>query len=352
MTEAIVKPHIVAFEVTDRCILRCRHCRAAASNSPSHDPLDTAACKKIIDGLAAYTKCVLIFTGGEPIMRGDIIELIHYSKTKGLRPVMATCGYHINPQTAARLKEAGLLSFSFSLDGKEAASHDAFRQVPGAFDMTLKAVDVARQANIRFQFNTTLTKLNAPDMEAIAELAVRQGASCWNPFILVPVGRANEIRDLLFSPEEYEALLHRLAEIRNNLKIEFRLTCGPQFARVARQKQLPAAQSVNGCLAATDFAFISHTGCVQTCGFLDLSAGSLPENDFDFGRIWKTSDLLCSLRRYDQYKGACRSCGFLRMCRGCRARAQAVYGDYLQQDPICRLACAHKTESSQKCGEL
>jgi MoaA/NifB/PqqE/SkfB family radical SAM enzyme len=135
--------------VTDRCILRCRHCRAAASDSPSPDPLDTAACKKIIDGLAAYTKCVLIFTGGEPMMRGDIIELIHYSKTKGLRPVMATCGYHINPRRPHGLRR-GPVVFFFSLDGKEAASHDAFRQVPGAFDMTLKAVDVARQANIRF----------------------------------------------------------------------------------------------------------------------------------------------------------------------------------------------------------
>jgi len=338
MNSAIVKPRIVAFEVTDRCLLKCRHCRAAASDNDRPDPLDTSAAKRIMDGLAAYTRCVLIFTGGEPMMRPDIFELIRYSRTVGLRPVMATCGSHLNSQSAAQLKEAGLLSFSFSLDGMNADTHDAFRRVPGAFAATMRAVDEARRAGIRFQFNTTLTRLNIDQMDAIAALAVEQGASCWNPFILVPVGRAAGIRDLLFSPQEYELLLERLAEIKNSLSIDLRLTCGPQFARVTRRKKIKGAETVPGCLAASEFAFIGHRGQVQTCGFLDIPAGSLPENDYDFGRVWETSPLLCRIRDRSQYKGACRSCGFLDVCRGCRARAHAIYGDCLQQDPICRLA--------------
>lgn len=338
MTAPIVKPRIVAFEVTDRCILKCRHCRAAASDTAQRDPLDTDAAKKIMDGLAACTKCVLIFTGGEPMMRNDIYELIRYSRSIGLRPVMATCGSHINPDSAAQLKDAGLLSFSFSLDGMDAETHDAFRRVPGAFDTTMRAVGEARRIGIRFQFNTTLTRLNVDQMDRIAALAVENGACCWNPFILVPVGRASEIKELLFSPEQYESLLERLAEIKTTLGIDVRLTCGPQFARVARRKNVQNAESVNGCLAAAEFAFISHRGHVQTCGFLEISAGSLPENGYDFRRIWENSPLLRSIRDRRQYKGACRSCGFLDVCRGCRARAQAIYGDYLEQDPICRLA--------------
>jgi radical SAM protein with 4Fe4S-binding SPASM domain len=336
MNRPVVKPRIVAFEVTDRCVLKCRHCRAAASDTDQSDPLDTAAAKRIINGLAAYTKCVLIFTGGEPMMRGDICDLIRYSRTVGLRPVMATCGSHINSESVARLKDAGLLSFSFSLDGMDAETHDAFRRVPGAFDMTMNAVGQASRAGIRFQFNTTLTKLNIAQMDRIAELAVQKGASCWNPFILVPVGRAAEIRELLFSPQEYEAVLERLADIKNRLGIDLRLTCGPQFARVARQKNISGAETVKGCLAASEFAFISHRGDVQTCGFLEISAGSLPENDYSFGRIWENSPLLNRIRDRGRYKGACRVCGYLDVCRGCRARAQAIYGDCLEQDPICR----------------
>ena len=335
MSDGFPKPRIVAFEVTDRCVLKCRHCRAAATEA-GVDPLDTDACKNILRGLADYNKCIVIFTGGEPMMRDDLIELVAYCRAIGLRAVMATCGYHLTAETVSQLKDAGLLSISFSLDGKDAATHDAFRQVPGAFEMTLRAVERVRECGMRFQFNTTLTTLNAGQIDAIAQLAVDQGADCWNPFVLVPVGRGDEIRDLLLAPDAYEAVLEHLATLKSNLPIDFRLTCGPQFARVARQQKIPNADTVPGCLAATDFAFISHRGDVQTCGFLDISAGNLLENEFDFGRVWEGSDLLNSLRDHDNYKGACGACGYLPVCRGCRARAKAVSGDYLSTDPICQ----------------
>ncbi|MHC5082850.1 MAG: radical SAM protein [Planctomycetota bacterium] len=343
MSVEIVKPRIVAFEVTDRCVLKCRHCRAAAMEA-GVDPLDTDACKHILKGLADYSKCVVIFTGGEPMMRDDLIELIGYSRSIGLRPVMATCGYHLTEQTLADLKEAGLLSISFSLDGKDAATHDAFRKVDGAYDMTLKAVGLTKEIGMRFQFNTTLTKLNAEQMDDIAQLAVEQGASCWNPFILVPVGRGDGIRDLLFEPNEYEAVLEKLAAMRENLPIELRVTCGPQYARIIRQQKQPDAEMVPGCLAATSFAFISHRGDIQTCGFLEINAGNLLENDYDFGRIWESSELLKNLRDHSLYKGACGSCGYLATCRGCRARGQAVCGDYLANDPICKISLARQKE--------
>ncbi|MHC4553561.1 MAG: radical SAM protein [Planctomycetota bacterium] len=348
MIQGLRKPRIVAFEVTDRCVLKCRHCRAAAMET-GVDPLDTQDCKSVLKGLAEYNKCVIIFTGGEPMMRDDLIELVAYSRSVGLRPVMATCGYHLNEDFLKQLREAGLLSISFSLDGKDAATHDVFRQVPGAFDMTLKAVSLVRDMGMRFQFNTTLTTLNVSQIDSIAALAVEQGADCWNPFILVPVGRGDEIRDLLLSPAEYEAVLENLSVMRTNLPIELRLTCGPQFARVTRQQKAPDAERVPGCLAATGFAFISHRGDIQTCGFLEITAGNLVENGFDFGAIWESSDLLNSLRDPASYKGGCGACGYVQTCRGCRARAKAMTGDYLAADPICKIAQAfdRKMEDGQ-----
>lgn len=336
MTESIVKPQVAAFEVTGRCPLKCRHCRAAAV-ADGGDPLDTQACKNILKGLAEYTRCVLIFTGGEPMMRDDIFELVAYSRSLGLRPVMATCGDRLDREAMVRLKEAGLLSFSFSLDGPDAAAHDAFRQSSGAFALVMNAVGLAKSLDIRFQINTTLTRLNARSIDAIAELAISLGAACWNPFVLVPVGRGEAIRELLFEPLEYEDVLERLAILKGTLPIDLRVTCGPQFARMARQKKVPGADKVPGCLAATEFVFISRTGDIQTCGFLEQSAGNLVAEGFDFGRIWEQSPLLCGLRDHSKYEGACGSCGYLDVCRGCRARALSVRGGVFAEDPICRL---------------
>lgn len=336
MASSIVKPSVTAFEVTGRCPLKCRHCRAAAVTE-GVDPLDTAACKAILKGLADYTRCVLIFTGGEPMMRDDIFELVSYSRSLGLRPVMATCGDRLDHEAMVRLKDAGLLSFSFSLDGPDAATHDAFRQSNGAFALVMNAVRMAKSVGLRFQINTTLTRLNVRSINAIAGLAVSLGAACWNPFVLVPVGRGEAIRELLFDPIEYEDVLEQLAVLKTSLPIDLRLTCGPQFARVARQKKIPHSDRVSGCLAATEFVFISRTGDIQTCGFLEQSAGNLVAEGFDFSRIWENSPLLCGLRDYANYEGACGNCGYLPVCRGCRARALTVCGRVYAEDPICRL---------------
>jgi len=333
----IVKPRIVAFEVTQRCPLACAHCRAAAAEDKS-DYLSTGQCKSILKSVADFNKCVVILTGGEPMERPDIYELIEYSQSLGLRTVMATCGYHFADDAASKLKQAGIIALSFSLDGATADTHDAFRQTAGAFDTAIAAIEKTRSAGIRFQINTTITKHNIAQVPAIAALAEKLGAYCFNPFILVPVGRGDEIRDLILSPAEYEKLLHDLADLKNKSPIELRVTCGPQFARICRQKKLTDADKVKGCLAATEFAFISAHGDVQTCGFLDISAGNLVENGFDFADIWLNSKFLNDLRTLSEYKGACSACAYLAVCRGCRARAYSMLGDYLGQDPICKLA--------------
>lgn len=337
MSDAITRPRIVAFEVTRRCPLHCRHCRAGADMS-TPEALSTDDCVRVIRSLAEYNACVVILTGGEPLARPDLFEILERSADTQVKFSLATCGYFLDETTARRLKDLGVIFLSFSLDGANEEAHDAFRGEAGAYAAMMKGIEAARAAGLRFQINTTVTKLNVGQVGQIAEQAVRLGAVCWNPFILVPVGRGEEIRDLLLEPQEYEKLLEELAEMKDCLPVELRLTCGPQFARVARQKKVKHAEKVKGCLAAADFAFISYRGDVQTCGFLETSAGNLVENGFRFDRIWNESPYLNSLRDLDRYEGACGSCGYLPVCRGCRARALAMNGSCLGEDPICKLA--------------
>ena len=330
------KPRLIAFEVTRRCRFNCRHCRADAGPGGSEKELTTEQCKRTLASIAQFNKCVIILTGGEPTERGDIYELIRYGRELGLRMVMATCGYNINDESVAKLKEAGILALSFSLDGATAESHDTFRQTEGAFDLAVKAAKTARKAGIRFQINTTITKSNVTEVAMIAELSEKLGAYCFNPFILVPTGRGRKIADEIFEPQEYERLLRELLKMKLESKIEVRVTCGPQFARICKQENLKeSAGRANGCMGGRGFGFISYCGDVQTCGFLDISAGNLIENDFDFGRIWLESEFLNEIRNLSAYKGKCRICEYVGLCGGCRARAYAMSGDYLAVDPVC-----------------
>ncbi|MFQ6036709.1 MAG: radical SAM protein [Sedimentisphaerales bacterium] len=329
------KPRLIAFEVTRRCQFNCLHCRANAGDNGDEE-LTTKQCKKILSSVAKFNKCVIILTGGEPMERSDIYELIRYGRKRGLRMVMATCGYLLGDQSMAKLKDAGVLALSLSLDGSSAETHDKFRQAEGAFDAVIKAAEIARQAGMRFQINTTICEINIDEVAGIVELAKRLGAYCFNAFILVPTGRGEEIAEEILDPIRYEILLNELLRLKLDSAIEVRVTCGPQFARVceqARAKRL--IDSVNGCMGGRGFGFISYCGDVQTCGFLDISAGNLVENGFNFRKIWLSSKLLQNVRDLSSYQGKCGTCRYLSLCGGCRARAYAVCGDYLAADPIC-----------------
>jgi radical SAM protein with 4Fe4S-binding SPASM domain len=330
------KPRLIAFEVTRRCRYACRHCRANACPEAGDQELSTEQCKRILSAVARFSKCTLILTGGEPMERGDIYKLISYGSKRRLRMVMATCGYLIDDDSIIKLKEAGVLALSFSLDGSSAQTHDKFRGAKGAFDAVLSAAEVASRTGVRFQINTTISKINVEEVIGIAELARRLGAYCFNPFILVPTGRGVEIEDAILDPVQYEALLGELLRIKIKGKIELRVTCGPQFSRVCQQaKKRHLVEDVSGCMGGRGFGFISYKGDVQTCGFLDVPAGNLIENDFDFRNIWLESEFLESIRDRSSYKGDCAGCHYIGVCGGCRARALTMCGDYLAGDPIC-----------------
>ena len=330
------KPRLLALELTRRCRFNCRHCRANADPSTRSEEMTTGQWKKILDSIAAYEKCVVIMTGGEPMEREDIYELIAYGRALGLRVVMATCGYAVDDASIAALREAGVMALSFSLDGATPETHDAFRRTDGAFDAVIRAAGAAQRAGLRFQINTTITRSNLVEVPAIADLARRIGAYCWNPFILVPTGRGEEIATELLEPKEYATLLADLLKLKAESPIELRVTCGPQYARLYRENQPKGTGGhVSGCMGGRGFGFISHCGDIQTCGFLDISAGNLVDEDYDFGKLWDESPFLNEIRDLPSYRGKCGRCAYLRICGGCRARAYAMTGDYLAEDPIC-----------------
>lgn len=329
------KARLIAFEVTRRCRFNCLHCRADAG-ADGEQELSTAQCKKILRAVARFSKCVIILTGGEPMERKDIYELVQYGRKAGHRMVMASCGYPIDEDSLAKLKEAGLLALSFSLDGASAETHDKFRRAEGAFDAVIRAAGLARRAGVRFQINTTLCKTNIDEVAGITELAKKLGAYCFNAFILVPTGRGKNMADEILDPLQYEVLLNELLRLKLESEIEVRVTCGPQFARICEQSRAKRLiNGVNGCMGGRGFGFISYRGDVQTCGFLDISAGNLLENGFNFKKIWLESDFLNEIRDLSSYTGKCGQCDYLTQCGGCRARAYAVSGDYLGDDPVC-----------------
>jgi radical SAM protein with 4Fe4S-binding SPASM domain len=326
------KPRIVAFEVTRRCKMSCVHCRASAEADFDSD-LATLQCKQIIKAVADYNRCVFIFTGGEPLERSDIFELLDYAGSLGLVTSIATSGYDLDEQKARYLKKLGVVTLSFSLDSDNANIHNAFRRTADAYERTLAAVENAKAAGLKFQINTTVTKLNIDKLSILAEWAEKAGAYCFNPFMFVPAGRGQNALNIALTPKEYEKALRIVADLKMSHKIDVRFTCAPRFAVMLREYYPDAKKKVYGCLAGNDFAFITYKGDLQTCGFLKIPAGNILRSG-SFGKVWEQSELLNAVRRRE-FNGKCGGCKYVRVCGGCRARAFTMTGDVLGSDPLC-----------------
>ena len=209
-----------------------------------------------------------------------------------------------------------------------------FSGVEDAFEKTLTGLQHAKNAGISFQINTTVSKHNVDELEEIFNLAVRLGAITFDVFLLVPIGRGAALKHLELSPEIYEKTLNRIADIADKASIRVKTTCAPHYSRIQRQKEKKTnAYMGNGCMAGREFVFISHRGIVQPCGFLDLPCGNLRESTFK--EIYEKSEIFLNLRKVDDYNGKCGVCEFRFVCGGCRARAYAHSGDYLDEEPFC-----------------
>ena len=322
---------MVAWELTRNCNLDCLHCRARAGVGPFDNELSFDECARIIDDIAAFSSPTIIFTGGEPLLRPDIYRIIEYASSKGLRAVTALNGTLVTPGVAHKLKEAGILRVSMSMDGKDREAHDAFRRVSGSFDAVMRSAAIFRNAGLPFQINTTVTRLNSTDLADIYALVRGIGAAAWHIFLLVPVGRGEGLKGEELSAAMYEDVLNWLYEREEEGKIEMKVTCAPHYYRIVKERG--GVPKSAGCLAGKSFLFISHTGVAQPCGYLELPCGDVRKEGVR--KVWEGSQEFARIRDVRAYKGKCGSCRYLAICGGCRARALELKGDLLEAEPYC-----------------
>lgn len=345
-------PRLIFWEVTKGCNLRCIHCRASATELCSPDDLNTEEAETIINSITEYAKPILIFSGGEPLFRRDIFHLASYATTRGLKVALATNGTLINKEVAEKIKNSGIRRVSISLDGAKASTHDTFRAIPGSFDMAIRGFMNLKEIGMSVQINTTITRMNAHELPDIYDICLKLKADALHIFMLVPVGCGVNIADDQMLPaEEYERLLNWFYDKDREGLIELKATCAPHYFRIMRQRRkegerLPPSHErqrstvsdglhsvTRGCLAGTGVCFISHKGEVFPCGYLPVTAGDLKKESFK--EIWEKSPVFNSLRNPSLLKGKCGMCEYKFICEGCRARAYAATGDYLEEEPYC-----------------
>lgn len=338
-------PRLIFWELTKKCNLTCQHCRAEAADQEFTGELSLGQITSIIDDIVSFAQPILILTGGEPLFRDDIFEIARYGKDKGLHIALATNGTLINENIAEEIRKSGIERVSISIDGKDATTHDDFRGIPGSFEAALNGARLLKTAGVDFQFNTTITRRNVDDIEAILHLAEEKGATALHIFMLVPVGCGVQLaKSDMISSEKYEAVLNWFYENTKNTNLEFKATCAPHYYRIIRQRAREEGRTVRfetdglaavsrGCLAGSGVCFISHRGEVQPCGYLPLVAGNLL--DSSFRDIWNNSDLFAELRDLNNLKDKCGICNYKSFCAGCRARAYHATGDYLTEEPYC-----------------
>jgi heme b synthase len=340
----MLKPSLrmIAWELTRSCNLNCLHCRAAAGRGPYAGELTTEECFQFIDEVAAFSKPVLILTGGEPLLREDIFDIASYGTRKGLRVVMAVNGTLLSAEKAQAAKQAGIQRVSISLDGATAEAHDLFRGVTGAFAGAMEGISHLKEAGLAFQINTTVTKRNLGEIENILQLAMEVGAAAHHIFLLVPTGRGRELAHEGVTPEEYEQTLSWFAEQDGNVPIQLKATCAPQYYRIIHQQgktkdRVRQGEDLHtftrGCLGGISFCFVSHQGDVQPCGYLETIGGNIRERSFQ--EIWAKAEVFQRLRDVSNLSGKCGRCSYRMVCGGCRARGYSLHGDYLAEEPLC-----------------
>jgi len=352
-------PFTIAWEVTRACAFACVHCRADAQHTRDPRELTTEEGHHLLDRFKEFGSPIVVFTGGDPMMRRDLFELIHYATELGLRASLTPTATAL--PTLERLNkamEAGVRRIALSLDAPSPEVHDAFRQVPGSWERTMKILRNAHSVGLSAQINTTVTKFNVhllPDMVRFVE---EVGAVQWSVFFLVPTGRG-QIQHMI-SPEEHERVFHWLFDLSQRGTFDIKATAAPMYRRVAieRKRQLPPPDGrgvggeteisfqgagfqyadglnrpVKGVNDGRGFLFISHIGEIMPSGFLPVSAANLRE--VDVVETYRHHPLFRDLRDPDKLKGRCGRCKYKVVCGGQRGRAYALTGDYLESDPAC-----------------
>lgn len=322
---------IISWNTTNACNMYCDHCYRDAG-CKADEELNTQEAKTLLDQIAKAGFKIMIFSGGEPLMRPDILELVEHATARGLRSVFGTNGTLITVEMAKRLKAAGAMGMGISLDSLDVAKHNEFRKFPNAWEGAVQGMRNCRQVGLPFQIHTTIMEWNVHEIEAMTDFAVAEGAMAHHFFFLVPTGRATSIEMESLRAHAYEDALTRIMKKQQEVKIELKPTCAPQFMRIADQMGMKLRFG-RGCLAGTSYCIISPKGKVQPCAYLNIPLGDVRETPFD--EIWRNSPVLNELRTL-KYKGGCGTCKYKQACGGCRARAAYYHdGDYMAEEPWC-----------------
>lgn len=337
------RPQVVSWNVTQACNLRCPHCYLGAARRAARE-LDTEEGLALIDELAALGTELLILTGGEPLLRRDLLALARHAAARGLMVVVGTNGTLLKTQTALVLKDSGVRGVGISLDSLEARKHDAFRGIRGAWSKALRALDACLGAGLEVAVQTSVLPMNHEEVPRIAEFARERGARAFNAYFLVCTGRGETLTDI--TPSEHEALLRELIAIQARYSGEqhrfmVRAKCAPHVKRLAREGlergDLDAAAAVMllagaGCPAGRNYLRVGPEGEVTPCPYLPVALGNVRRQPL--AEIWRDAEPLPQLRRLE-LNGRCGACEFKEPCGGCRARAFAACGDPLAEDPWC-----------------
>ncbi|MDD5082989.1 MAG: radical SAM protein [Dehalococcoidales bacterium] len=332
-------PSHPVWEMTRACNLNCIHCHVSGSTTGSE--LTTGEAKHLLDELAGVREFrMMAFTGGEPLLRSDLYELLAYSRALGFTNTIATNATLVDDRVAERLRDCGTVIAAVSLDGNP-ETHDMVRNTPGAFAATVKGMQALRRAGIVLHINITVMEHNVSQMDWLMARADSLGASLILVYQLVPVGRGLAIKEAALDKKANEWLVRFLNQSQARTRGIIEPVAGPQYWPFLLKKSGISAgplfslakQVFHGCAAGRGFVYIKPDGQVWPCPFIPVSCGDL--HQAAFSDIWATAPVLKNLRARQRLKGSCGECTYQSLCGGCRGRAWVASGDYLAEDPAC-----------------
>jgi radical SAM protein with 4Fe4S-binding SPASM domain len=347
MNHDFARPYVVSWNLTYRCNLACEHCYLDAGPKPlvgtenfaDRSELGTEECFKVIDEIASFApECLTILTGGEPLLRRDILEIVRRASERGLWVVVGTNGVRITENVARHLSEAGARGLSLSLDALDPERHDHFRKVRGAWHNTVEGAEILNRTGLPFIVQTTAGSHNLNELEAIADFAHdRLAAKVWNLYFLVPTGRGQFVSDM--TPAQYDEVLASLYRIQRKYdrRMLVNAKCAPHYIKTMLENGLPPARTYSGgaggCPAGTHYMGIRPNGDVTPCPYLPVFAGTL--RTASLADLWTSSALFNDIRRRSSLGGRCGECEMNGHCGGCRARAYGMTADLMAEDPLC-----------------
>lgn len=335
-------PLLLFWETTRACDLACAHCRACAQ--PDRDPreLSTQEGRRLLEDAAAMGVGLVVLTGGDPAKRPDLPELVAHGDALGLRMALTPSATPLVTEGwLEELRDAGLARIAISVDGATPETHDAFRKVEGTYARSMSILEAARRLGLTTQVNTTVSTRNIHELPALAQTLTELDIELWSVFFVVPTGRADD--SLLLDPDEAERVLEWLADLLPQVTYDIKTTAAPHFRRVLLRRRHRRADIVGlrdgigraprGINDGRGVAFVSHIGDIYPSGFLPIRCGNVRQEGL--ARTYRTNPTFVALRDTEALRGKCGRCEFRKVCGGSRARAFAVHGDLLAEEPSC-----------------